>query len=73
MNSGIVKRSVVLNDHKTERIVGRTVLARIEINRRRAEGRAWQSYLEGRCRKAARQSLVRAAAVRAGEVSPRGC
>jgi len=71
-----------VDDHQTvsrpersqdERIVGRAVLARTEINRHRAKGHSSRSNLEDRCRTAAGQSLVRAAALRAGEVSSRRC
>ena len=70
--SPILKRSVIINGHKTSVSLEATVLARTEINRCREEGPSWASNRDDRCKQAAGQSLVRAAAVRAGEV-PSGC
>ena len=54
MNSGIVKRSVVLNDHKTSISLEDPFWLELKSIAAEREGRGWQSYLEGRCRKAAR-------------------
>jgi len=71
MNAPIIKRSVVLNSRKTS--IGAAVLVRTQIDCGREEGPSWASNLDDRCKQAAGQSLVRAAALRTCEVSPRGC